>query len=215
MVRLLGVLILSLLGCDAVLAQVSTMGTTSMGLPTTPGTVVSSPLNGPSPFSAATLPGAADTSLAPVPLASDPTTPGTVINCAPTTAPSAATPAAALGTISTTNLGSATGTATPTTPVGSPLDSSSCVLNGNSSPSDPSSLPLTTPLISSVMPGRLEAPTAILGDTSIAPSATMPTPNATACNETVSMNLAAPGMMAAANATGATATPGVTTLSGC
>jgi hypothetical protein len=43
----------------------------------------------------------------------------------------------------------------------------------------------------------------------------MPTPNATACNETVSMNLAAPGMMAAANATGATATPGVTTLSGC
>src|SRR5580692_12487622 len=71
-----------LLGCNAGLAQVSTMGTTAMGLSSTPGTIVISPLNGPSPFSAATLPGTPDTTLAPVPLASDPTTPGTVVTCA-------------------------------------------------------------------------------------------------------------------------------------
>ena len=68
-------------GCNACLAQVSTMGTTAMGLPSTPGTIVTSPLNGPSPFSATTQPGAPDTTLAPVPLASDPTTPGTVVTC--------------------------------------------------------------------------------------------------------------------------------------
>src|ERR1700751_775666 len=72
-------------GCDASLAQVSTMGTTAMGLSSTPGAIVSSPLNGPSPFSAATQPGAPDTTLAPVPLASDPTTPGTVVICSPPT----------------------------------------------------------------------------------------------------------------------------------
>ena len=69
-------------GCNASLAQVSTMGTTAMGLSSTPGTILSSPLNGPSPFSAITQPGAPDTTLAPVPLASDPSTPGTVVTCA-------------------------------------------------------------------------------------------------------------------------------------
>ena len=71
-----------LLGCNASLAQVSTMGTTAMGLPSTPGAIVTSPLNGPGPFSATTQPGAPDTTLAPVPLASDPTIPGTVVSCA-------------------------------------------------------------------------------------------------------------------------------------
>src|SRR5258707_9369869 len=70
-----------LAGCSACLAQVSTMGSTAMGLPSTPGTIVTSPLNGPSPFSATTQPGTADTTLAPIPLASDPTTPGTVVIC--------------------------------------------------------------------------------------------------------------------------------------
>src|ERR1700692_272997 len=70
-----------LLGCNASLAQVSTMGTTAMGLSSTPGAIVMSPLNGPSPFSAMTQPGTADTTLAPVPLASDPTIPGTVVTC--------------------------------------------------------------------------------------------------------------------------------------
>src|SRR3989442_15083137 len=71
-----------LLGCNASFAQVSTMGTTAMGLPTTPGTILISPLNGPGPFSAVTQPGTPSTTLAPVPLASDPTTPGTVVTCA-------------------------------------------------------------------------------------------------------------------------------------
>ncbi len=70
-----------LFGCNASLAQVSTMGTTAMGLSSTPGTVVTSPLTGPSPFSATTQPGVPDTTLAPVPLASDPTIPGTVVIC--------------------------------------------------------------------------------------------------------------------------------------
>jgi hypothetical protein len=42
-----------------------------------------------------------------------------------------------------------------------------------------------------------------------------PTPNSAACRESVSMSLANPGMMAPANATGATATPGVSSPSGC
>src|ERR1700704_2338731 len=71
-----------LLGAHAGLAQVSTMGTTAMGLPTTPATIVTSPLYGPSPFSATTQPNFSDTTLAPVPLASNPTTPGTVVTCA-------------------------------------------------------------------------------------------------------------------------------------
>ena len=71
-----------LLGAHACLAQISTMGTTAMGLPSTPAAIQSSPLNGPSPFSATTQPGAPDTTLAPVPLASNPTTPGTVVTCA-------------------------------------------------------------------------------------------------------------------------------------
>src|SRR3981081_1752663 len=70
-----------LLGAHACLAQVSTMGSTAMGLPSTPGAIVTSPLNGPSPFSATTQPGVPDTTLAPVPLASDPTIPGTVVTC--------------------------------------------------------------------------------------------------------------------------------------
>lgn len=79
------VLLLSGNGC---LAQVSTMGTTAMAIPTTPGAIVSSPLAGPSPFtslfSAATIPGAPATTLASPPLALDRTLPGTSVNCAPT-----------------------------------------------------------------------------------------------------------------------------------
>src|ERR1700687_3865631 len=85
-----------LAGCDTSLAQVSTMGTTAMGLSSTPGTIVTSPLNGPSPFSATTQPGTPVTTLAPVPLASDPTTPGTVVTCSiPTGQIAPGTPAVA------------------------------------------------------------------------------------------------------------------------
>src|ERR1700712_3647247 len=79
MFRLLLTMATLLLGANACLAQVSTMGTTAMGLSSTPGAIVTSPLTGPSPFSATTQPGVPDTTLAPLPLASDPTTPGTVI----------------------------------------------------------------------------------------------------------------------------------------
>src|SRR6266851_7155544 len=79
--RLLFTTAILLAACNASLAQVSTMGTTAMGLSSTPGTIVTSPLNGPSPFSATTQPGSLDTTLAPVPLASNPTTPGTVVIC--------------------------------------------------------------------------------------------------------------------------------------
>ena len=71
-----------LLGCNASFAQVSTLGTTAMGIPTTPGTILIFPLNGPGPFSAVTQPGTPGTTLAPVPLASNPATPGTFVTCA-------------------------------------------------------------------------------------------------------------------------------------
>ena len=54
--RLLFTVAALLSGCNAGLAQVSTMGTTAMGLPTIPATIVTSPLYGPGPFSATTLP---------------------------------------------------------------------------------------------------------------------------------------------------------------
>ena len=47
---LLFLAVVLLLVSNASLAQVSTMGTTAMGLSSTPGTIVTSPLNGPSPF---------------------------------------------------------------------------------------------------------------------------------------------------------------------
>jgi hypothetical protein len=93
-------------GCNASLAQVSTMGTTAMGLSSTPGTIVTSPLNGPGPFSATIQPGVPDTTLAPVPLASDPTIPGTVVTCStPTGQITPGTPA-----VSVTSLSSMAGT---------------------------------------------------------------------------------------------------------
>src|ERR1700683_1946019 len=80
--RLLLTTAILVVGCNASLAQVSTMGTTAMGIPSMPGAIVTSPLYGSSPFSATTQPGAPATTLAPVPRASAPPTPGTVIACA-------------------------------------------------------------------------------------------------------------------------------------
>src|SRR6202158_1419193 len=125
--RLLFTTAILLAGCNACLAQVSTMGSTAMGLSSTPGTIVTSPLNGPSPFSATTQPGAPDTTLAPVPLASDPTTPGTVVTCStPTGQIAPGTPAVPVtsmlatgGAIGTTSFTSAAPTI-PTVPATSP-----------------------------------------------------------------------------------------------
>src|SRR4030088_1243439 len=102
-----------LLGCNASLAQASTMGSTAMGLSSTPGTIVTSPLNGPGPFSATTQPGTPVTTLAPVPMASDPTTPGTVVSCStPTGQITPGTPAVPVNSLSATS--GTTGT-TPST----------------------------------------------------------------------------------------------------
>jgi hypothetical protein len=217
-----------LLGCNACLAQISTIGSTAMGLPSTPGAIVTSALNGPSPFSATTQPGTADTTLAPVPLASDPTTPGTVVTCAtpsgqiapgtpavPTTSASAVG-APALGTLaSSIVVGSATGTVSPVSPLGSP-SATICSSTPGGPPTNGAALPLSTPQIpSSPSPGTIQPAVAQLGDTSLdRTAAVVPTPNSASCRETVSMSLANPGATASANATGAAATPGVSPL-GC
>src|SRR5713101_6609441 len=131
--RLLYTTAILLTGCNACLAQVSTMGTTAMGLSSTPGTIVTSPLNGPSPFSATTQPGAPDTTLAPVPLASDPTTPGTVVTCStPTGQIAPGTPAVPV------TMGGTTGTtpsvsAAPTTSA-VPASSSSSTTGSTTAP---------------------------------------------------------------------------------
>jgi hypothetical protein len=72
-------------------------------------------------------------------------------------------------------------------------------------------LPLSTPEIPNSPPlGTIQPVIAELGGTSIDPNLiVVPTPNSAACRENVTMNLANPGMMAPANATGAAATPGV------
>ena len=133
-------------GAHACLAQVSTMGSTAMGLPSTPGTVLSSPLNGPSPFSAATQPGTPDTTLAPVPLASDPTTPGTVVTCStPTGQITAGAPTVPVTSMSA--VGGTTGTmplvsAAPTTTA--PPTSSSSTTNNTTAPLSLSAQPATS-----------------------------------------------------------------------
>ena len=200
--------------CNASLAQVSTIGTTAMGIPSMPGAIVSSPLNGPSPFSAATEPGTPDTTLAPVPLALNPATPGTVVTCPPPI-PSTLSASAALGTIGTP-IGSTTGTIWPASPLGS-SSTNGCSSTPGGLPTDGADLPLSTPEIpSGALLGRIPPAVAGLADTSIDPDLTVvPTPNSAACREGVTMNLSNSGTMAPASATRATATSGVSLPSGC
>jgi hypothetical protein len=219
-----------LLGCNTCLAQISTIGSTAMGIPSTPGAIVTSALNGPSPFSATTQPGAADTTLAPVPLASDPTTPGTVVTCStpsgqiapgtpagPVNSGSAASGAPALGTLaSSIVVGSTTGTIAPVSPLGSP-STTVCSSTPGGPPTNGAALPLSTPEIpSGPSPGTIQPAVAQLGVTSLDPTvAVVPTPNSASCRESVSMSLANPGVTAPANVTGATATLRVAPPSGC
>jgi len=72
-------------------------------------------------------------------------------------------------------------------------------------------LPLSTPEVpSNPPPGTIQPTVAVLADTSIDPTTgVIPTPNTSACAESMTINLATPGTMAPANATGAAATPGV------
>jgi hypothetical protein len=114
-------LIVLQLGCCPSDAQVATTGSTAMSLPTVPGAVVISPLNSPGPFSATTEPGAPDTTLAPVPLASNPTTPGTVVVCAPPSNSPALAPA--IPVVSSTGL-PMPGSVAPVLPVMGQISSS-------------------------------------------------------------------------------------------
>ena len=213
--RLLLTTAILLANCSASLAQVSNMGTTAMGLSSTPGAIVSSPLNGPSPFSAATQPGAPDTTLAPVPLASDPTTPGTVVTCPTPTAQTSST-SAALGTIAEPILGSTTGTVSPAPALGSP-STAGCSTRPGGPPTNGAALPLSPTEIPNSAPiGMIQPAVRGLAGTSIDPNLTVvPTPNSAACREGVTMSFANPGMVAQANATGATAAAGVAPPSGC
>jgi len=323
-------MVVLLSGAHICLAQVSTIGSTAMGLPSTPGAIQSSPLSGPSPFSALTQP-APDTTLAALPLASDPTIPGTVVTCAtpvgqitagtpvvqvtsvspmagttgaassifaptiptvapnpstmaaestaapfvplaslpatsfmsdlpgstipapppptvpplpspsitaafvpapsaimstlstsmpsttatttalaPTMPPTAMSPTGALGSIPTPIAITTIGNLSPTASLGSP-SSTVCSSTPGGPPTNGAALPLSTPEIpANLPPGTIQPDVAQLGGTSIDPTAAvMPTPNTSACAESATMNLATPGSMAPANATGAAATPGV------
>jgi hypothetical protein len=258
--RIFGAMMVLLLGGGSCMAQMSTMGTTASGIPTTPGAIVSSPLGGPSPFtslfSSATVPGAPATTLASPPLAQDPTIPGTSLSCSPTAvvlSPSvmsvtstntgaSANPATAMSPLAATTMptstaapmtlsttqpivlppampvmivgavsGSATGTVAAAPPLGIAQPGSSCTSAPGNALTSAAALPLAVGNIpANPPPGAIQSPVADLGSTSIEPAMTvMPTPNSAACNESISMDLANPAMMAPANATGAAATPGV------
>jgi hypothetical protein len=213
--RLLLTTAILLADCSTSLAQVSTMGTTAMGLSSTPGAIISSPLNGPSPFSAATQPDTPDTTLAPVPLASDPTTPGTVVTC-PTPTAQTSSYSAALGTIAKPIRGSTTGTVSPASALGS-SSTAGCSIRPAGPPTYGAALPLSLAEIPNSAPLGMSQPAVRgLAGTSVEPNLTVvPTPNSAACRESVTMSLVNPGMMAQANATGVTAAPGVAPPSGC
>jgi hypothetical protein len=224
--KFVGVIAFLLLSCGAGHAQVATAGSTSMSLPTVPGAIVTQPLNTPGPFSAATVSGMADTTLAPVPLASNPATPGTFVTCttpspllvagvpAPTvTATGAASSTSSSSTSSfTTAAGSTTGTISAATVGAAQATVCSDIPGGPATP--PSvSLSLSTPQVqANPQPGVIAPDVSAGGDTSLDQASAMPvpTPNASSCTEGVSMSLSNPGTMAPANATGAAPTPGVT-----
>ena len=119
-------------------------------------------------------------------------------------------PATPLGTIPTPIVGSTTGTISPMSPLGS-SSTTVCSSMPGGPPTNGAALPLSTPEIpANPPPGTIQQDITQLGGTSIDPTmAVMPTPNTSACAESTTMNLATPGTMAPANATGAAATPGV------
>lgn len=223
----LGTMLALLLGFSPGQAQVATTGSTAMDLPTVPGAIVISPLNSPGPFSATTVPGAPDTTLAPVPLASDPTTPGTVVVCAqPSSSPMPvpATPSVSAIGASTSSLtaeilpvtgqnGSSIGTISAAAPAGTGT-SVACSSMPGGQVTSAASLPLSIPQVAiGPAPGTIVADTSGAGGTGIEPNAAVvPSPNSSACMEGVSMNLASPATVLAANASGAAPTPGVSPI---
>jgi hypothetical protein len=118
-----------------------------------------------------------------------------------------ATPVMILGAVS----GSATGTIASAPSLGTASPGSTCTAAPGNALTNSSASPLAIGDIPPVPPpGTIPSPVADLASTDIEPVMTViPTPNSAACNESVSMNLANPTMMAVANAIGAAATPGV------
>jgi hypothetical protein len=138
---------------------------------------------------------------------------GTTVASTSTPAPMPLGPSA---TTFTSISGSTTGTISPVSLLGG-ASTTVCSSIPGGPPTNGAALPLSTPEIpNSPAPGTIQPVTADLGGTSIDPTMTVvPTPNSAACSQSVTTSLANPGMMAPANATGATATPGVTPPSGC
>jgi hypothetical protein len=128
----------------------------------------------------------------------------------------AMTPTTPFGAIATPIVGSATGTLSPPSPPGS-ASITVCSPTPGGPPANGAGLPLSIPQIPSSPPlGTIQPAVAELAGSSIDPNLTVgPTPNSAACSQSVTMSLANPTMMAPANATGATATPGVPPPSGC
>ena len=154
--RIFCTMMVLLLGGGSCMAQMSTMGTTQLALPTTPGAIVSSPLGGPSPFtslfSAATVPGAPATTLTSPPLALDPTIPGTSLSCSPT----AVALSPSVMSVTSTNTGvsassaaamNPVGTSTAGSPLGAITTSMSNAAPMTSSTSPPAVLPPAMPVL--------------------------------------------------------------------
>ena len=182
-----------LLGCDASFAQVSTLGTTAMGIPTTPGTILISPLNGPGPFSAVTQPGTPGTTLAPVPLASNPATPGTFVTCAAPIGQIAPGTAA----VPVTAMSAITGTTGPMPSAASTVSAASADLSASTASGPPPLLSLSaqpatsfmTDIPGSTVPAPPPPPVAALPQPSIiAP----PVPILTKASDRVSGSMAQP-----------------------
>jgi hypothetical protein len=165
-----------LLGCNASLAQVSTIGTTAMGIPTTPGVIVTSPLYGPGPFSATTLPGTPGTTLAPLPLASNPATPGTFVTCAtPIPQIVSGTPAMPVTSMSATGgaIGMPSISAAPTLP--STLSTS---MAGSTT-----SMTASTTAMSSSPLGTILTPIGVSSTGTVAPASPLGSPSTTVCSD--------------------------------
>src|SRR3984893_3172132 len=183
--RLLFTAAVLLSGCQVCLAQVSTMGTTAMGLSSTPGTMLSSPLSGPSPFSAVTQPGVPDTTLMPVPLASDPTTPGTAVTCStPSGQIAPGTPTVPVTSMS--SAGGTTGTTSsvlpaPTTSVGSSTSTTAPILALSAHPA--------TSFMSTIPGSTVSAPAPAISTPSAPSFAATPVPTSSTVPGTISTSL--------------------------
>jgi len=107
-----------------------------------------------------------------------------------------------VGTIPTPIVGSTTGTISPLSPLGS-ASTTVCSSTPGGPPTNGAALPFSiSDVPNSPSPGTIQPAVTQLAGTGIDPTTiVMPTPNTSACAESMTMNLATPGTMAPANAT--------------